>query len=173
MDWNKACQMPAHGLSVNTIPLSTIVSMESGSKENRLCQALTKTLARGRLGLFLEARFHAPYLQILNPSSLSGSQNKDECVEQESLGRGGRINRSTHAGSDASNIILANPNPRSLWQPSADVPERWKCMGFLETSSSGFLLCAKKQDEALTGAHLLSDRCIIMVYSWDEVQRNS
>lgn len=106
--------MPAHGLSVNTIPLSTIVSMESGSKENRLCQALMMTLARGRLGLLLEAHFHAPYLQILNSSSLRGSRNKDECVEQESLSRGGRINRSTHAGSDASNLILTNPNPRSL-----------------------------------------------------------
>lgn len=28
-------------------------------------------------------------------------KNEDSCVEQESLGRGGRINRSTHIGSDA------------------------------------------------------------------------
>lgn len=36
-------------------------------------QALTKMLARGRLGLFLEAYFHAPYLQILSLNSLGGS----------------------------------------------------------------------------------------------------
>lgn len=120
--------MPAHGLSVNLMPLLTIVSMESGSEENRLCQALTKTLARGRLGLFLEAHFHAPYLQILSLISLSGSQNKDKCVEQESLCRGGRINRSTHTGSDATDLILAIQNPCSLWHPSVDAPNGWKCV---------------------------------------------
>lgn len=46
--------MPTHSLSSNLLPLSTTVAMESGSEENRLCQSLTKMLARGRLGLFLE-----------------------------------------------------------------------------------------------------------------------
>lgn len=61
-DRNEACQLPTHSLSVNLLPLPTTVAMESGSRENRLCQALTKMLARGRLGLFLEAYFHSPYL---------------------------------------------------------------------------------------------------------------
>lgn len=64
MDWHEARQMPAHSLSVNLLPLPTTVAMESGSRENRLCQALTKMLARGRLGLFLEVYFHAPYLLV-------------------------------------------------------------------------------------------------------------
>lgn len=49
--------------SIWCLSACTTVAMESGSSENRLCQALTEMLARGRLGLFLEAYFHAPYLQ--------------------------------------------------------------------------------------------------------------
>lgn len=104
--------MPTHSLSVNLLPLSTTVAMESGSKENRLCQALTKMLARGRLGLFLEAYFHAPYLQLA--SALGGSQNGNNYVEQESLSRGGHINRSTHIGSDALPTVTANLKPHNL-----------------------------------------------------------
>lgn len=90
--------MPTHSLSVNLPPLSTTVAMENGSRENRLCQALTKMLARGRLSLFLEAYFHVPYLPILNVFSLSGSQNEDERVRQESLNRGGHINSYLRSG---------------------------------------------------------------------------
>lgn len=111
-DWSEACQMPTHSLSVNLLPLPTTVAMESGSRENRLCQAVTKMLARGRLGLFLEAYFHAPYLQLAR--TLSGSQSENNCVEQESLSRGGHINRSTHIGSDAQPTVASALNPHSL-----------------------------------------------------------
>lgn len=86
--------MPAHSLSANLLPHTT-VAMESGSEGNRLCQPLTKMLARGRLGLFSESYFHAPYLQILNLGSPSGirGKNDDSCVELRGVsaytGRGG------------------------------------------------------------------------------------
>ncbi len=113
MGSNETCQMLTHSLSVNMLPPHTTVAMESGrSRENRLSQALTKMLARGRLGLFLEAYFHAPYLQLA--SSHGGSRNENNCVEPESLSRGGHINRSTNTGSDAWPTVAANLNPHSL-----------------------------------------------------------
>lgn len=47
-------------------------------------------------------------------SSLSGSQNESNYVEQESLSRGGNINRSTHIGNDAYLFVAANQIPHSL-----------------------------------------------------------
>lgn len=48
----KTYQLPTHGLTVTQLAFPTTVAMVSGSRENRLHQALTKVLARGRLGLF-------------------------------------------------------------------------------------------------------------------------
>lgn len=56
--------MDVERLGSSLLPLLTTVAMERRSREDRLCQALTETLARGRLGLFLEAYFHAPYLLV-------------------------------------------------------------------------------------------------------------
>lgn len=54
----------SHPLSLSqSAAIPTTVAMESGSWKNRLSQALTKTLARGHFGLFLEINFHTPYLQ--------------------------------------------------------------------------------------------------------------
>lgn len=78
--------------------------MESGSREDRLCQAVTSALARVRLTLFWKAYFHTPYFwnEPLSPMR--------DYIELESLGAGGCINSSTHAGSHAE----INLNPGGL-----------------------------------------------------------
>lgn len=104
--------MPTHSLSDNLLPLPATVAMESGSRENRLCQALTKMLARGCLGLFLEAYFHAPYLQLAG--TLSGSQS-DNCAEQESLSGEADLLIDPHTSTLTPQLIL-NLHDRSVTQ---------------------------------------------------------
>lgn len=55
---NDTYQMPTHSLSSQP----AAVAMESGSREDRLCDAVTRVLARVCLTLFWKVYFHTPYL---------------------------------------------------------------------------------------------------------------
>lgn len=95
--------MPTHSLSVNLPPPPTTVAMESGSEENTLCQALTKTPTRVRLGLFLESYFQSSIFVDMKKWGPKGGRLI--CEEQESLSRGGRINRCVRTSRDAHSYI--------------------------------------------------------------------
>lgn len=129
MDQSEARKPPAHGLSVNATPLLTIVSMESGSEENRLCHGSDEGAGTWPSGSILGGPLpRSIFADVKCQLSLSGSQNEDKCVEQESLCRGGRMNRSTRTtGSDATDLILISDILVVTHQPDESV--------FLETSS--------------------------------------